>query len=113
MGNHLKDNENMNLVKISSLEKKTSMIDDQNEEIQRLRDEQHSQELSKMDAKATEIELSRERSITQQLRNQNEELTRQLSTAKYRVDEMEQQLQQLADEKIALICKTSEQINKL
>merc|ERR1712048_217410 len=65
------------------------------------------------DAKATEIELSRERSITQQLRNENEELTQQLSTAKYRVDEMEQMLQQFADEKIALLSKTSEQINKL
>merc|ERR1712173_110505 len=91
----------------------TSLLDDQNEEIQRLRDEQHSQELSKLDSKATEIESSRERSITQQLRNQNEELSQQLSTAQYRVDEMEQLLEQFANEKIALISKTSEEINKL
>ena len=95
----MKQTENGHLTKISSLEKKTSMIDDQNEEITRLREEYHSSELYKLDSKATEIELSKARSDTRRLRDENHQL--------------KVFLQQIADEKIELISKTSAEINKL
>eukprot|EP01084_Bolivina_argentea_P263700 446414_1 len=111
--NRMKEIENNHLVQINNLEKKTSIINDQSEEISRLREEQNSTELHRLDAKAIEIELSRERKNTQRLQEVNSELENQLSTANYKISINEKLVKQLQTDKIILLNKTNEQINIL
>merc|ERR1712129_243127 len=72
-----------------------------------------TQQVTTLDYKAIEIELTWERSATLRLRNENTDLTQQLFIAQQKIEQMDETILQCANEKIALISNTSEQINKL
>ena len=99
------------LAKIHRLEHKQSLIKDQTNEISRLREEQNSIELHRLDYKAMEMDLSKERLSTQRLRDEKNSMENELLHYKYKCSEYENVIQQFEREKISLIQNTSKQIN--
>ena len=98
---------------ISVLEEQSAAVRGQTEEMNLLREQQSSIELHRLDSAAIEMELSRERAATEQLRSEKSEIEEALYAEKERVSEMEQRLRNYEEQKVTLIQSTNEQMNQL
>ena len=109
----LRATERGHLSTISVLEEQSAAVRGQTEEMNLLREQQSSIELHRLDSAAIEMELSRERAATEQLRSEKSEIEEALYAEKERVSEMEQTLRNYEEQKMALIQSTNEQMNQL
>ena len=109
----LRASEHGHLSTISVLEEQSAAVRGQTEEMNLLREQQSSIELHRLDSAAIEMELSRERNRTEQLRSEKSEIERELYAEKERVSEMEQRLRSYEEQKVTLIQSTNEQMNQL
>lgn len=109
----MKDEENKHLQAISTLERKTSVLDEQSQEISVLREQQNEQELHRLDSEAVQLELERERLNTRKLEEAAQEAEHALLREKDKVDRLEAAVAQANQDKIELIERTHEQMETL
>eukprot|EP00485_Elphidium_margaritaceum_P005933 CAMPEP_0202695224 /NCGR_PEP_ID=MMETSP1385-20130828/8872_1 /ASSEMBLY_ACC=CAM_ASM_000861 /TAXON_ID=933848 /ORGANISM="Elphidium margaritaceum" /LENGTH=837 /DNA_ID=CAMNT_0049351211 /DNA_START=54 /DNA_END=2567 /DNA_ORIENTATION=+ len=95
--------ERAQMTRMKSLESKHSVIDDQNEQIKRLREEQNAIVLHKLDAKATEMELSKERLATQKLNKEKDAWEQQMLQYKHKCEVYEHTLEELEQQKTQFV----------
>jgi len=98
---------------IDSLQRKSHHIQEQSVEITRMKEQLNSSELQKLDAKALELELSKERAVNQRLYSQTNKIEQEIYDVETKIDEKGQQLEDAVTTKIQLIQKTNEEIGKL